>query len=193
MTACGDHASPLFLYFQCQFQYILNTSIKHLERSIYNLKLFFEQITIMLWNLGQNVYYCVWFLDCLDTIVLVWCVFFSWNDLIICVGLWVLFFKVVIAIWTLNIGYMLILSIDFWFMDYVWVGVDSFELLCYLNEVCKINKFRVGFMDVVWFWVDESFLPPCFLFKRGFFVSFCCVFSSPHLTWEYIKKRYPNT
>jgi len=163
---------------------IYSEHIKHLERSIYNLKLFFEQITIMLWNLGQNVYYCVWFFDCLDIIVLVWCVFFSWNDLIICVGLWVLFFKVVIAIWKLNIGFMLILRIDFLFMDYVWVGVDSFELLCYLNEFCEINKFCVGFMAIVWFWVDESFMPPCFLFKLGFFVSFCCAFSSPHLTWE---------
>jgi hypothetical protein len=31
-------------------------------------------------------------------------------------------------------------------MDYVWAGVDLFELLCYLNEVYDINKFRVGFL-----------------------------------------------
>jgi len=50
-------------------------------------------------------------------------------------------------------------------MNYVWLGVDSFELVCDLNEVREINKIRVDFLVLLDFelmsdnssWVDIMF------------------------------------
>jgi len=36
-------------------------------------------------------------------------------------------------------------------MDYVWVGVDSFELVYDLNEVREINKIREDFLMLLGF------------------------------------------
>jgi hypothetical protein len=32
------------------------------------------------------------------------------------------------------------LNIEYWFMDYTWVCVDWFELVCDLNKVHETNK-----------------------------------------------------
>jgi len=36
-------------------------------------------------------------------------------------------------------------------MNYVWVSIDSFELICNLNKVREINKIRVNFFVLLGF------------------------------------------
>jgi hypothetical protein len=36
-------------------------------------------------------------------------------------------------------------------MNYVWVSIDLFELICDLNKVCEINKIHVDFFVLLGF------------------------------------------
>jgi hypothetical protein len=59
-------------------------------------------------------------------------------------------------------GLWLLFDINYWYMNYVWVSIDSFELICDLNKVCEINKIHVDFFVLLGFelmndnssWVD---------------------------------------
>ena len=59
-------------------------------------------------------------------------------------------------------GLWLLFDINYWYMNYVWVSIDLFELICDLNKVCEINKIHVDFFVLLGFelmndnssWVD---------------------------------------
>jgi predicted MPP superfamily phosphohydrolase len=76
-------------------------------------------------------------LNYLDIIALNWWVFWFEIDLMIFVALWVYFSRIVI-----NCE----LKIKSWFMDYVWIYVDLFELTWNLNKVHEITKICVDFL-----------------------------------------------
>jgi len=103
----------------------------------------FRQIDTTLWNFRRNAYYCVFVFGLLDTFNLVWCVLLILR-----------WFEYLWGVMSLFLDCDCFLDIKYWCMNYVWVCVNSFELIHSLNKVCEINKIRVDFWCCS-FQVDE--------------------------------------
>jgi hypothetical protein len=127
MEAHGTRATTVPVVFQCLFQCILD--ISNASKGQYTNSNPFWINCYNIVKFGTNCLLLCIFLDYLD---IIWFEFMCVLCSIICIELQVYF-----------LGYDCFLDDKCWFMIYVWVYVDLFELIWNLNELREINKICV--------------------------------------------------
>jgi hypothetical protein len=128
--------------FQCLFQYTLDISNTSGGRYINSKHFWINCYNIV--KFGTNCLLLCIFLDYLDAINFVWCVFFilKWCGYLCWIVRLFYRLRLLFFFWTLS-----------WCLSYVWIYFDLFGLPWNLNKVGEINKICVDIWHcLVWIW-----------------------------------------